>query len=450
MYAIVDVESTGGKFNEEGITEIAIYRFDGHEVVDQFASLVNPERPIDPYVTKLTGINNKMLVRAPKFFEVAKRIIEITQDTVIVAHNAEFDLRMLQLEFDRLGYEFNKTTLCTVEISQKLLPDAESYSLGKLVRSLGIPISNRHRATGDAIATVELFKLLLNKDLDKSIIQSSLKRKERLKLPPNLKRLIDDIPSVLGVYYIYNNEDQIIYVGKSKNIKSQINRHFTKSTRLDKQLRKEVQEIKFEKTGNELIAALKEHEAIISLKPKFNRKKRKRLFNHAISVKLDDRGFKTLHVIRVSTNKNHELTFNSYKAATSFLERLVEHNEICPAKTSLELECERCNTEGQTCLCNDVASYNTMVDSLIDRYSLNNKSAVISGKGRSPGEKAVLYVENGVLQGYAFTNLQIQVVDRTILQKNLITVTQKEDGRHLVEHYLRNHSHRYSINLIDI
>ena len=118
MYAILDIETTGGKYNEEGITEIAIYRFDGHKIVDQFSSLVNPERKIQPFVVNLTGINNEMLRNAPKFYEVAKRIIEITNGCILVAHNAQFDNRILTTEFDRLGYTFEKDTLCTVELSK--------------------------------------------------------------------------------------------------------------------------------------------------------------------------------------------------------------------------------------------------------------------------------------------------------------------------------------------
>ena len=168
MYTILDIETTGGKYNEEGITEIAIHKFDGHNVVDKFISLVNPEKDIQPFVVNLTGINNKMLRTAPKFHEVAKRIVEITEDSVLVAHNAQFDYRILRTEFRRLGYNFERKTLCTVDLSKNLLPDAESYSLGKLVRSLGIPMSERHRANGDAIATLKLFKLLLAKDMDKN------------------------------------------------------------------------------------------------------------------------------------------------------------------------------------------------------------------------------------------------------------------------------------------
>ena len=175
MYAILDIETTGGKYNEEGITEIAIYKFDGHTITDQFISLVNPEIPIQPFVVNLTGINNEMLRQAPKFYEVAKRIVEITEDTIIVAHNASFDYRILQTEFNRLGFEFERQTLCTVELSKKLLPDVKSYSLGKLVRELGIPMSDRHRASGDAKATVTLFKLLLSKDTRKEIISNTIR-----------------------------------------------------------------------------------------------------------------------------------------------------------------------------------------------------------------------------------------------------------------------------------
>ena len=179
MYAILDIETTGGKYNEEGITEIAIYKFDGHEVVDQVISLVNPERPIQPFVVGLTGINNDMLRNAPKFYEIAKRILEITQDCILVAHNAKFDYRILRTEFRRLGYEYERETLCSVELSKKLLPGHASYSLGKLTKALGIPISSRHRADGDAIATVKLFKLLLQKDVDKEIIKANIKTKPK-------------------------------------------------------------------------------------------------------------------------------------------------------------------------------------------------------------------------------------------------------------------------------
>ncbi|PHR90777.1 MAG: exonuclease, partial [Leeuwenhoekiella sp.] len=270
MYAILDLETTGGKYNEEGITEVAIYKFDGREIVDQFISLVNPERPIQAFVVGLTGINNQMLRNAPKFYEVAKRIIEITQDCIIVAHNAQFDYRILQLEFDRLGYDYQRKSLCTVELAQELLPDQESYSLGKLARNLGIPVTDRHRANGDALATVKLFKILLAKDTQKKIIQESVKLNPKKQLDTKLRDLIEEIPSETGVFYMHNANGRVIYIGKSRNMKKQVNQHFTSDNKKSKRIQDEVEALSYDETGSELVALLKENEEVKKIRPYHN------------------------------------------------------------------------------------------------------------------------------------------------------------------------------------
>ena len=270
MYTILDIETTGGKYNEEGITEIAIHKFDGHNVVDKFISLVNPEKDIQPFVVNLTGINNKMLRTAPKFHEVAKRIVEITEDSVLVAHNAQFDYRILRTEFRRLGYNFERKTLCTVDLSKNLLPDAESYSLGKLVRSLGIPMSDRHRANGDAIATLKLFKLLLAKDTDKTIIKDVVRKETHGELSQRQLDIVEQMPSETGLYYMHDKKGDILFLSKSTNIKKRVNQHFTKNSDKARQLQKETKKITFEKTGNELVALLKENEELSRNSPKYN------------------------------------------------------------------------------------------------------------------------------------------------------------------------------------
>lgn len=271
MYAILDIETTGGQYNQEGITEIAIYKFDGHQIIDQFISLVNPEKPIQPFVVKLTGINNAMLRSAPKFYEIAKRIIEITDGCIIVAHNAAFDYRILQTEFARLGYEYKRESLCTVKLSQKLIPGQKSYSLGKLVRSLGIPVSDRHRASGDAQATVKLFKLLLSKDSDKHILRNLIRTEIKSGLSPKLLDIVEGLPYETGIFYIHNEKGDIIFLGKSKNIRKKINDYFTGDSKLAKHIQNEVFTVTFEKTGNLLIASLKEIEELRYNKPIYNR-----------------------------------------------------------------------------------------------------------------------------------------------------------------------------------
>jgi len=270
LYAILDIETTGGKFNEEGITEIAIYKFDGHQIVDQFISLVNPEREIQPFVVNLTGINSGMLKNAPKFYEVAKRIVEITKDCVLVAHNANFDNRILTTEFRRLGFTYERKTLCTVELSKKLIPDLASYKLGKLCKTLGIPISSRHRADGDAIATVQLFKLLLNKDTTKEIVKNAVKIINTKTVAPKLLAILDELPSKTGVFYLHNNASNILYIGKGKNIKKTVNQLFLRTSKKAKTLQKKIVSVTYEETGNELIAQLKYNVELKANKPAYN------------------------------------------------------------------------------------------------------------------------------------------------------------------------------------
>ena len=262
LFAVVDIETTGGKYNEEGITEIAIYQFDGHKITDTFISLINPEKAIQPFVVRLTGIHSKMLRNAPKFFEVAKRIVQITEDCIVVAHNANFDYRILRTEFKRLGFDFKRKTLCTLELSKKLLPGKDSYSLGKLTRSLGIPVTDRHRAHGDALATVKLLQILLEKDTHKEILKALVKELNPKSKKEKYTDIIDSLPSETGVYYIHNRNDEIIYIGKSTNIKKRMTTHLTRELKKDVLIQQHIKKVSFALTGSETIALLKEQNEI--------------------------------------------------------------------------------------------------------------------------------------------------------------------------------------------
>ena len=270
MYTIIDLETTGGKFNEESIIEVAAYRSDGTSIKDQFISLVNPDRDIHPYVEKLTGITSKMVKTAPKFHEIAKRLIEITSDSILVAHNAQFDYRILQLEFKRLGYEFSMKSLCTVILSQELLPDQESYKLGRLSRSLGIPLKNRHRASGDALATVELFKILLEKDIEQNIIKKSIVEFPGESMNSLFKDTIESLNNDVGVFYIYNKNKKLIYIDYSKDIKNKVVKLFTSKKFIPKYVQNNFKSIKVHKTGNISISVIKALNEIRTLKPKIN------------------------------------------------------------------------------------------------------------------------------------------------------------------------------------
>ena len=303
MYTIVDLEATGGKFNEESIIEIAIYKFDGVSITDQFISLVNPEKEIHPYVEKLTGISSKMLKTAPKFHEIAKRVIEITSDSVLVAHNAQFDYRILQLEFKRLGFDFSMKSICTVILSQELLPNQESYKLGRLSRSLGIPIKDRHRASGDALATVELFKILLEKDVKQEIIRKSIVEFPGEKMDNIFKDVIDNLKENTGVFYIYNDKNELVYIDFSKDIKNKLIKLFTSKKFIPKYVQNNFKTIKVHPTGNVHIAILKTLQEIDSLKPKINNNVDPKIFSKISKPEI------------INETSDFVLTFNGKKEA---------------------------------------------------------------------------------------------------------------------------------------
>ena len=453
MYAILDIETTGGKYNEEGITEIAIYKFDGHKIVDQFSSLINPEKPIQPFVVNLTGINNEMLRHAPKFYEVAKRIIEITDGCIMVAHNALFDNRILTTEFDRLGYPFEKETLCTVELAKKLIPDMPSYSLGKLVRSLGIPLSDRHRAQGDAKATVALFKMLLAKDTSKEIITETLRKDPKREMAPKLLDIIQNAPSETGVYYMHNEAGNIIYIGKSRNIRKRLMQHFTNDNRKSKKIQREVKAVTFEKTGNEMIALLKEFEEIKQNRPLFNRSLRHPVFTHQLTSFVDENGYINLKIEKADGRKKAISTFSNYQQAKSALFRITEENQLCQKLTGLYKTKKQCfnysiNECYGACVNKEpAAEYNNRVQAFLEQHANENQNLLIIDRGRDVEERSVILIENGKFKGYGFYNLNYQINNPEILKSIINPMQDSRDVRHIIQNYLRKNKVLKTINL---
>ena len=445
MYAILDIETTGGQFNEEGITEIAIYKYDGHEVIDQFISLVNPEKEIQPFVVKLTGINNAMLRSAPKFYEVAKRIIEITEGCIVVAHNSSFDYRILRTEFNRLGYDFIRPTLCTVELSKKLIPGMESYSLGKLVRALGIPVTDRHRASGDAIATVKLFKLLLSKDTEKEILISSIKAEIKSGLTPKLLDIVESLPSKTGIYYIHNEKGDLIYIGKSKNIKKRINQHFTGTTSKCKKIQLEVFAVTYEETGSELIALLKESEEIKINKPIYNRAQRKSIFQYALHEVLDENGYLNLRLQKADGRKKEITAFTTLQEGKNALFRITEKHNLCQKLNGLyetqngcfQHKIKECN--GACLGLETPEEYNQRVEDFINEMSFENNNMIIIDRGRRIDERSAVLIENGIYKGYCFYDLNYQITNVDVLKNILIPMQNNRDTRTIIQGYMRRH-----------
>lgn len=424
MYSIVDVETTGGKYNEEGITEIAIYKFDGINIIDQFISLLNPEIPIQPFVQQLTGINNKMLTKSPKFFQVAKRILEITENTILVAHNSSFDYRMLKIEFDRLGFEFKIPQLCTVKLSKKLIPKMESYKLGKLVKSLGIPLSNRHRAAGDAMATVELFKLLLIKDENKEIVNKLIK-KDDYKIHNKFVKIIEDLKNVTGIYYLYNDCGDIIYIGKSKNIKNRINQHITGKSNKSLKIQLELNTVSFETCGNELIALLKESEEIKTHKPKYNKALKNEIFKFGLELCNDSNDFKFLRISHFQENIDFIETYSSLKNANNRLSSIYDKFEISDKKSLIN---------------------NSKIEYFIKHISYPFPNMIIIDKGRNIDEKSVILIKNSKYMGFGYFTLNYQITNYEILESLITRTNKKNNFDKLIINYLKKNKVEKIIN----
>ena len=393
-----------------------------------------------------------MLHNAPKFYEVAKRIVEITEGCIIVAHNSSFDYRILKTEFNRLGYNFKRKTLCTVELSKVLIPDQPSYSLGKLTRSLGIAISDRHRADGDAKATVKLFKMLLNKDLKKEIITQAVKTEQKSKMTSNLRTIIEKMPTETGVYYIHNETGDIIYIGKSNNIKKRITQHFTGTNSKSKKIQTLVTAVTFEKTGSELVALLKESEEIKKNKPILNRALRKTIFTHALYQFTDHNGYINLQIDRANREELPITTFTNRQSAKSFMHNISEKYELCQKLVGLyktnsscfKYEVKEC---AGACLQEEsVEDYNQKVNVLIELHRYDNKNMLIIDRGRYIDEKSVVVIENGIFKGLGFFDLNHQINNTDVLLSLITPMSNNKDNQHIIQSYVRRNKKRLKIS----
>lgn len=370
MYSIIDIESNGAGFRKESIIEIAIYKYDGHEIVDQFISLINPENEITPFVQKLTKISPKMVKTAPKFHEIAKRVVEITEGTTLVGHNIDFDYRMLRQEFKRLGYEFKINTLDTIPLAKKLIPEAESYSLGKLVKSLGIPLTDQHRAGGDARATLDLFKLLIIKDKDSEIIQQHHEEVNAKTYLNKVRDLTQDLPSERGILYFQNSDGKIIFSDfvedLNKFAKSVFN---TKKKRWEK-LQEETENIQYELTGNDILAKL-------MMKTKGLRKRENLPFG---LYQKNDKYFADRTI-----NQKEEKPLLKFKSFTQGLKAVsfIKSNEKF----------------------DDIKEFTKLIN-------LKKRNEIWLSSGRTLGEKSFLLFENGKLTSYGFYEFHTQIQSR--------------------------------------
>lgn len=433
MYAVIDVETTGGNFVNERLTEIAVYIHDGTRIVDEFSTLLNPEQPIPYMITRLTGISNEMVANAPRFFEVARRIVEMTEGTTFVGHNASFDYNFIRHEFRRLGYNYRRPTLCTVKMSRKLLPGMQSYSLGKLCRELGIELENRHRAAGDALATTRLFELLLKTD------RQAIEKLSGFSIPEILR----EVPEETGVYYLHDKDGKIIYIGKSKNMFERLLQHFRNSeTTKAVEMRNRTESVSFEHTGSELIALLMESDEIKKHKPLFNRAQRRSVFSYGLFEFTDENGYQNLRVGHSLNGQQAITSFTTFENARNYLNGVIEKFELCQKLCGLYDTKGACFHYGikqcrGACIGHEAAgSYNRRVNAAIRLSGFMYPDFFIVERGRHKDEAAVVKISGGRYCGFGFTDTSAGI-DPEVLDSCIRPYRDNRDTRHIIQSYLK-------------
>ena len=446
-YSVIDIETTGGSPKRDKITEIAIFIHDGEKIVDEFTTLINPERPIPPFITQLTGITNEMVEGAPKFYEIAKQIVELTEDKIFVAHNVNFDFGFIRSEFERLGFDYRRNKICTVKLSRKLIPGKRSYSLGNICQELNININHRHRAAGDALATVKLLEYLI-------FTNSEAPESDSILIPSKLANInpcfdtekLKSIPQIPGIYYFYNEKNDIIYIGKSKNIKDRVVSHFNNnSSKRAIEMKNQICDISYELTGNELIALLMECEEIKTHLPKYNRALRRDRSHWGLFSYYDLNGYMNLKIEKnTKDNGVPIISFNTKVKCKAALSKLVEKYSLCQKLVGLYNSQNACfhyqiGECSGACIGEEPALvYNERAKQAIKEFEFGNVNLLIVDTGRHDSEKSVVKIENGKYIGYGYLNFDncnnnVEELHECITKKN-----DNHDIQMIIKKYLNN------------
>lgn len=426
MFAVIDLETTGGNHNSERIIEIGIVLHDGKHKIGEYTTLINPEKEISGFISTFTGITNAMVKNAPKFADVADTILELLEGKIVVAHNAKFDYNFIKSEFRRLNIPFTKKNICTVQLSRKIFPSHKSHSLGNICRDLGIVVDNRHRAFGDAAATALLLEKLIENDTKNLIGEYLDDDIKKIHLPSKVNpRIIEVLPEEVGVFYLHDENGDVVYLDKTKNIREHIFTFFSKkpTEKHKQQLHQEVADISFELTGNELIATLVETSEIKKLAPKFNRPVANAFYKYGLFSETDQNGFQKLMVKVLDENENPLLKFSSKFKAEKMMHTILSNFRLEPTFKKID----------------NALQYNKRMQEVLSKFVYPHNNFFIIDVGRGGTERSAIQIENGEYKGFgffepAYINHTHELKDAIQFPKEII------EHKKIIQNYIRKNS----------
>lgn len=444
MYAIVDIETTGGYAAANGITEISIHLFDGEKVTRKFETLINPGQPIPNYISAMTGITDKMVANAPSFDKVAQTIYEILHDKIFIAHNVNFDYSFVKGHLKESGFELNCKKLCTVRLSRKIFPNFPSYSLGKLCDSLGITINDRHRAGGDTEATAKIFRLLLQNDKEDHIQKSLLRNSKEWILPPNVpKEHFDKLPYTPGVYFFHDKKGKVVYVGKANNVRYRVNSHFSNNSesRQKQNFMRYVHGISHQDCATELMACILESAEIKKRWPIFNSSQKRWEDVYGIFVFEDQNGYLRLAIDKNRKRLNPVFTFHYLVDGHAIIRKLIKDHQLCPKLCFMQKDEGKCDgiTEGYcsgACEKKEKASaYNKRVTKASDSLRSQPSYAIID-RGLTNDDKSCILILDGQFYGMGYIPADIQITDPMEIKDHITQYRENSFIRNLINGYV--------------
>lgn len=403
MYAIVDIETTGGYASAHGITEVAIFLHDGEKITGKFETLVKPSVSIPYFIQSLTGITPAMVAGAPRFEEVAPAIFRMLQDRVFVAHNVNFDYSFLRHHLAASGFDLKSPKLCTVRLAKKVFPALPSYSLGNLCRHFSIPVEGRHRAGGDALATVRLFDLFLAANGAEHIRQFLKRNSREQSLPPNLpKEQVDNLPYSPGVYYFHDQKGKVIYVGKAGNIKYRVSSHFTHNGagRQRQEFLRNIHSVTYQACGNELMAFILENVEIRKHWPKYNTSQKAFSASYGLYRYEDRSGYCRLLIEKKKPHLKAIYTFSLLVEGHRLLRQLISEFYLCPQRCFIRqddgCDCTACATA------EPAGTYNERVMAAVARLEEQLPTFAVMDDSYSGSDRVCMLVEKGRFYGMGY------------------------------------------------
>jgi len=454
MYAIVDIETTGSYASANGITEVAIYVFDGKKVVEKFETLINPGQPIPRYIQSFTGITDEMVADAPEFENVAENISRLLNENIFIAHNVNFDYSFLKSHLLRAGHDLRSKKLCTVRLSRRIFPGFPSYSLGNLCRSLEIDINNRHRAGGDAEATVKIFSKLLENDKEDFIAKSLLRNSKEQSLPPNVpKKDFEILPTTPGVYYFHDKKGKIIYVGKAINIRNRVNSHFSNNseTRQKQNFITHIHSISFKSCATELMASILESVEIKKYWPKFNYTQKHWEDVFGIYTYEDRNGYLRLAIEKNKKNLTPVHTFHNLSEGHNWLRWVIKEYGLCAKLCFLEKGNGACTgTENKSCkgACikkESKTAYNKRVKKAIAEMNDETSYAIIN-KGLEESELSCILIDKGKFFGMGYLPVEYNPVNIDDMKEYLTAYRANNYIRNLIA----GHKEKFPSEIINL